>query len=268
MIGYLVYDQIGAERNEWFIKEFIKTAKNYGVDLELKIVKDVNELYRLPLPDFAIVRTINSPINKFLEDKKVITFNNYITSKIANDKFATYKLCKKLNIPVMKTERASDKPLLNYPLVLKSRNGHGGSEVFLIKDQTLLNKKLSTINQSNFIAQEFCSTPGVDMRVYVLGDKIILGALRKSLTDFRSNFSLGGSASIGGVTPKQIEIINKLRRELNFDFVGVDFICHNGDWILNEIEDVVGTRMIYELTDINVVDLYIQYIIEKLKRKA
>ena len=266
MIGYLIYDQIGADRNEWFINEFIKTSKNYGVELILKIIKKVEDIYNSPLPDFAIIRTINPKINNYFESKGVQTFNNFETSKIANDKFATYTLCKELNIPVMKTSLLSAKaPDINYPFVIKSRDGHGGSEVFLINSEKDLNNKLAHVNKDNFIAQEFCSNPGVDMRVYVLGDKIVLSAVRKSHTDFRSNFSLGGSVSVGKVEPYQIEVINKLRRALNFDLVGVDFIYHNGKWVLNEIEDVVGTRMLYKLTDINVVDLYLNYIIKKRK---
>ena len=85
MIGYLIYDQIGADRNEWFINEFIKTSKNYGVELILKIIKKVEDIYNSPLPDFAIVRTINPKINDYFESKGVQTFNNFETSKIAND---------------------------------------------------------------------------------------------------------------------------------------------------------------------------------------
>jgi len=36
--------------------------------------------------------------------------------------------------------------------------------------------------------------------------------------------------------------------------------------VLNEIEDVVGARMLYSLTDIDVVRLYLQHILKKLRR--
>ena len=62
-----------------------------------------------------------------------------------------------------------------------------------------------------------------------------------------------------------IKTINKLREALDFDFVGVDFIRHDGRWVLNEIEDVVGTRMIYALTDIDAADKYIDYILKNKK---
>jgi glutathione synthase/RimK-type ligase-like ATP-grasp enzyme len=98
-----------------------------------------------------------------------------------------------------------------------------------------------------------------------MGDKILAPIRRESKCDFRSNFSLGGNVTIGIVDDEILNIISKLRHALGFDFVGIDFIRHNKEWILNEIEDVVGTRMLYSITDIDAANEYIKYILEKLK---
>ena len=264
MTGWLIYDKQGEIRNEWFISSFIQTAKRYGVDLLLKVVSSAADFDGAPLPDFVIVRTIAPEINRFFEEKGVPTFNNYQTSKIANNKWLTYTLCQELQIPTMKTQLLSAPLSLDFPFVLKSLDGHGGTEVFLIKDRQGLDEKLSAIDKGNCLAQELCSTPGKDMRVYVLGGKVVCGVLRSSATDFRSNFSLGGEAQVCEVSPQQKEVIQKLFLELRFDLVGVDFILHNGEWVLNEIEDVVGTRMLYRYTDIDIVDLYMRHILRRL----
>lgn len=264
MTGWIVYDKEGAKRNEWFIAAFIQTAKRYGVELSLKVASGVEDFLGEGLPNFVIVRTIRPQINRFFEEQGVPTFNNYQTSKVANDKWLTFALCKKLGIPVMKTELLSAPLSLDFPFVLKSLNGHGGKEVFLIEDRQVFDETLSSIDKSNFLAQEFCSCPGKDMRVYMLGDEVVCGVLRTSEKDFRSNFSLGGKAQVCEVSKKQTEIIQKLRRALQFDFVGVDFILHNGEWMLNEIEDVVGTRMLYSCTNLDIVDLYMQHILSRL----
>ena len=164
----------------------------------------------------------------------------------------------------MKTQPLSKPLCFPFPLVLKSKNGHGGTEVFLVKDQEALQAMLPTIDIDNFIAQEFCSSPGKDMRVYVLGGEVVCGMLRQSEKDFRSNFCLGGHASVCEVSKEQKEVITKLCSALGCDFVGVDFILHNGKWVLNEIEDVVGTRMLYAYTNLDIVDLYFQHILKKL----
>lgn len=264
MIGWLVYDKHGATRNEWFISSFVQTFARYGVELQPKIISSVADFADLPLPDFAIVRTIAPDINRFFEKNGVPAFNNYQTSKVANNKWLTYRLCQDLQIPTMKTEPLSSSPSLPFPFVVKSLDGHGGTEVFLIKDRQIFEETLTKADKTNFLAQEFCSSPGKDMRVYVLGGKIVCAILRSSDSDFRSNFSLGGKACVSEVSQKQVEIIEKLFGTLGFDFVGVDFILHNGEWVLNEIEDVVGTRMLYRCTDMDIVDLYARYILNRL----
>lgn len=260
--GWLIYDEQGARRNEWFIASFLQTAERYGVKLLFKLANE--ELFNATLPDFAIVRTIAPTINRFFEERGVPVFNNYETAKVANDKWRTYQLCQALNIPTMKTQPLSVPLRLPLPLVLKSKNGHGGTEVFLAENEEAFKRLLPTIDADNFIAQEFCSSPGKDMRVYVLNGEVVCGMLRQSEKDFRSNFSLGGNARVCEVSKKQREMIAKLHSALGCDFVGMDFIQHHGEWMLNEIEDVVGTRMLYAHTSLDVIDLYFQHILKKL----
>lgn len=263
MTGWLLYDSHGAERNRWFIDSFLKQAPLVGIELELKVVSGLNDLTGETLPDFAIVRTIDPELNRFFETRGIPSFNNSQTSRVANDKWATYTLCRHLGIPVMETvllpEQGEDLPM-EVPFVLKSRNGHGGTEVFLIRSREEYAAKLGEICRKNYIAQCFCSQPGTDMRVYVLGGQTLAGMLRTSEKDFRSNFSLGGDAAPAAVAPEQQAVISQLYNALDFDFVGVDFIRHHGHWILNEIEDVVGTRMLYRYTQVDSVMLYLEHI--------
>ena len=53
----------------------------------------------------------------------------------------------------------------------------------------------------------------------------------------------------------------------DFGLVGIDFIVGNdGELIFNEIEDVVGSRMLYAVSDISVVPLYLDYIQARLRK--
>ena len=42
-------------------------------------------------------------------------------------------------------------------------------------------------------------------------------------------------------------------------------LVNNGKAVFNEIEDAVGARMIYEKTDIDIVGIFVDYIVEKIK---
>ena len=267
MRGLLIYDEVGHKRNEWFIARLIESAKARGCDLELAVYESGIDNALSPLPDFAIVRTIKPELNEKLEGLGIQVFNNSLTSQTANNKWLTYLLAKKLGIRVMETVEADSVSAdeITYPKVIKSVDGHGGSEVFLVKNPHEYKEKLTRLSGKHVIAQTMCDEPGIDMRVYVMGDKILAPIRRESKSDFRSNFSLGGNVTIGIVDDEILNIISKLRHALGFDFVGIDFIRHNKEWILNEIEDVVGTRMLYSITDIDAADEYIKYILEKLK---
>ena len=268
MKGLLFYDKTGAERNEWFIARLTQAAAKRGCELKLVIAPDDVEDALTSDFDFAIVRTICPSLNERLENLNIPTFNNAKTSYIANDKWQTYLFAKSLDMCVMDTvlidDAVKNTPLLPYPCVIKSRDGHGGTEVFKVEN---LNEQLAVIGglfEKSLIAQSMCSEPGIDMRVYALGGKILAAAKRSSRSDFRSNFSLGGSAEIVIPNDTVLAIVKLVTRELDCDLVGIDFIRHNGEWVLNEIEDVVGTRMLYSLTDIDAADMYIEYIINKL----
>lgn len=270
MLGWLIYDKDGAKRNEWFIDHISSLAKNYNISLDLKIVSSVQDLFNLKLPNFAIIRSINTQITKFLTLNNVRCFNNEVTSLIANDKWQTYQLCKKLNIKVMPTEQIinGQSPSFDVPYVIKTVSGHGGSEVSIINNSYDFDLVAEKYKGKKIIAQKLCSTVGVDMRLYVLGGKIVNSVKRESLTDFRSNFSLGGNAVLYSHTQEQKQVVDTLYRELKFDFVGVDFISHNGEWVLNEIEDVVGTRMLYDCGDTKTVKAWIEYISKVVNAKS
>ena len=271
MRGILFYDETGAKRNAWFIDRMISVAQTLGSELILAVIRDTESaLAHLdPLPDYVIVRTILPQLNETLEKRNIPTFNNAKTSRIANSKWLTYLYAKALYIPVMDTEvinTPSDiAKIKSYPRVVKTIDGHGGSEVFLVKNAEECKELLALHPQKHFISQELSSEPGVDMRVYVLGGEILAAVKRTSRSDFRSNFSLGGTAKLTKVDEKVQSYVSRVAKDLGCDLVGIDFIRHNGEWVLNEIEDSVGTRMLYSLTDLDAAEIYTRYVIAKVQ---
>ena len=265
MNGLLVYDTIGAKRNGWFIEKLTGEFERAGIVLRLCIT-DGKKAVAAEGIDFAIVRTIAPEINGGLERAGIKTFNNYITSSVANDKWETYLLCEKLGIPVMPTYEnveQADK----FPCIIKSCNGHGGTEVFRAENRDELIERQNFFKSAGkkFIVQKYCSDPGRDMRVYVMGGKIIASVLRYNPDSFKSNFSLGGKARLASPDASQVEAVEKIAARLKSDYIGVDFIFNDGRWVLNEIEDVVGSRMLYEVTDIDVAAEYCSYILGAMR---
>ena len=261
--GCLIYDEVGAAKNGYIIERFCEEAKGHGLDLSLVIFRGVKSLPERV--DFAVVRTRDPLVNGFFEKSGIRTFNGSRTNFVANDKYETYLLAKKLGLPVMETQTvdsAAASPFA-FPFVVKSRGGHGGNEVYLCENV----EEFRTIvgDRKDFIAQPFCGRVGVDVRLYCIGKTVVAAVKRSAEKGFKSNFTLGGRAEVFKPTDEQSAIVGKLYDRLKFDFVGVDFIMDGGKWVLNEIEDPVGSRMLYSCTDVDIAKVFIDYVAKEMK---
>lgn len=239
MSGVLIYTNEEAKRNRFSIKKF---TENLDVTL-------VDENYRGDA-DFVINRTNDYKIAEYFEARGVRVFNPSGLSKIANDKQKCYEFIKENGIEIMP---------INYkgvPAVKKKIDGHGGIDVYMLDKAEPF--------EDGYVYQKPCDTLGKDVRVWLIGKKIIASILRSSDTDFRSNFCLGGKASEYILTDDDRALVYKIADLLDYDYIGIDFIFNNGRLVFNEIEDTVGARMVYSLTDTDILSLYCDYIKEEL----
>ena len=256
MQGIIVYSKVDSERNWWFIDEMKRLFKLNGVEINLVIEE---ELTFDILPDFVIYRGRHPEIVRQFENKGVRVFNNSKTNELANDKCLTYKYAESKGYKVLNTFDSIDN-ISKYPCVMKAVDGHGGKEVFLLKKK----EDARPLDNKHYIYQEMCDDPGVDMRVYVIGSTPKIAIKRTSDKDFRSNYSLGGHAE-QTICPKDVcDICQSISRDLQSDFIGIDFIRNNGQWVLNEIEDPVGCRMVYHCTKYDIIEDFVHYVLTKL----
>lgn len=235
MSGILIYTKKEAKRNGFAVKKF---TENLDVVL-------VDESYR-GNADFVINRTNDYKIAEFYEDKGIRVFNPSSLSRLANNKQLCYEFMQEHGIPIMP---------INYegaPAVKKKIDGKGGAEVFMINKKEPFEK--------GYVYQTPCDTLGKDLRVWVIGGKIICSILRESDSDFRSNFCLGGRAIPYNLNEKETALVEKIISHVDADYIGIDFLFHNGNLVFNEIEDTVGARMVYDKTDIDIIKLYCEHI--------
>lgn len=290
MDAWIVYYKDSAEYNNKYIEFYIEEGKKQGINFKLVFVEDIKfgvkegRLYlthfsnEVRLPDFAVVRSIYPKLSKHLELMGVPVYNNSFVSEICNDKAKTYQYLAKTGIPMVDTffyKNFQIKSRLNItgPTVIKAVDGHGGTQVFLVEDMLdYENRKeeiIKGIGSSDFVLQPRTGTRCQDLRVYVIGKQIIAAVLRTSREGFRANFSLGGDVRLYNLNEEEKRLINTVISEFDFGLVGIDFIIGDkGELIFNEIEDVVGSRMLYKCSDINIVELYLEFILNDLKNKS
>lgn len=256
---WLVYDKFEAERNRRYIDFYFEKCKEKNIDLSLQIVEDGIDFENLP--DVAIVRTMNPELSERLENMGVKVYNPSFISRIANDKWNTYCYLKEKGIRLPETFLVTeDFTPPYYPIVLKPCMGKGGRDVEIVNNYDEYAAYTKRVKEKT-IAQRVVSDKGRDLRVYVVGGRIIKAMLRVSNSDFRSNFCLGGEAHEYTLSEEEIKEIEKVISCFDIGYAGLDFIFDEGKIIFNEMEDVVGARMLYTHTDIDIVEIYLNFII-------
>lgn len=262
MRGMILYTLTDADKNSWFIRRLQEEAARHGHLISLYITGPGEKMDPC-MADFCINRSRHAALSECFEAAGKPSINNSRTIRIANDKWLTFQLFQRLGLPCMDTFLPGSEP--PYPFVVKSRNGHGGSEVFLAEDGEKYAAIREKLENRSYILQPLCDEPGVDVRAYVMGSEVFAAVRRSCTTDFRSNYSLGGQVELFTLDKEQLQVIHLVQKALNSDYVGVDFIRHQGRWVVNEVEDAAGARMLYQLTDIDFIHLFWQQIEHKLK---
>ncbi|WP_210468767.1 RimK family alpha-L-glutamate ligase [Sporosarcina sp. 6E9] len=233
-------------------------AKKIGIDLRLIVDDEIPDKNL----DFILFRDRNPEKAKAFEREGFRVFNRAEVNRIANDKRLTYELALLLGIPTVPTTKVSDiADLPPFPIVLKTVDGHGGSEVELCNNEFDAKTFLSTYSSRQIIAQPYIETKAQDVRVFMIGETVIGAVKRTGKGTFKSNYTLGGSVEKYTLSSWQEKEVSKIARALKSDYIGIDFLLlPDGQWLLNEIEDPVGARSLYETHDFSVAEKLMCYI--------
>ena len=261
--GLIVYAEADHERNAWFISSCINHFASNGISLIYQNEDDVFDYVKKNKVDFAIYRARNYKVLQELEDQGIRCFNNALTNKVANNKYLTYQFLLKQNIGCL-SSFLSINELNEYPLIMKSVDGHGGQEVYLIQNEN----EAETFKKpgKEYVYQSFYKN-GRDLRLFVLDKKVIGAVLRHNDADFRSNFSLGGQIEPFEASDELKVTAEQIAKILDADYIGVDFLKVDEKWLVNEIEDPVGARMLFKASGVDASKLFCDFIYRALTEK-
>ena len=242
---WIIYDIEDVAKNGFFAERLRLSGESLGMDTSVVTTDSLPE----DVPDVVVSRQRNWTLSRRLESEGALVVNGSEVCRICNDKLETYRMAESLGIPYLRCSLPGDDLPPGPPWIVKSRSGHGGKQVSIAKDPDDLESQCGRI--ADALIQEVAPVLGRDMRAYVLDGEIIACVMRSSETDFRANFSLGGKAELCEPPEECIGIIQKIAGRLTPTFVGVDFTFGDDCVYLNEVEDVVGTRMLYSLTNLD-----------------
>lgn len=264
------------------------SAQKHGISLEMKKTDELT-LYaadgfsEIKLPDFAIFWDKDIYLAKLLENVGVRLFNTADAIEICDNKAKTYIALSKNNIRTPKTvtapktfegvgytnvdfvKNATEK--LGFPVVIKEVYGSFGQQVYLAET---LNDALDIVGKlgcKEFVIQEFIrESKGKDIRINVVGGRVVASMLRENKNDFRSNITNGGTAFSYTPTEKECEIAVLSCRAANLDFAGVDVLFgKDGEPYICEINSNPHFKSTLDVTGINLADYIMEYIGDKMK---
>ncbi len=285
--GFLIYSIKDYEKNKWFIGEFLTKANHFGLCLKLVFKENCNYVddtlvfeeesldsgvFSIDDCCFAINRSRDARISAGLEQLGIRVFNTSRITEIANDKWKTYEFVKRSDVRtantwLIKRENISHSiEKVDFPIVVKSLDGHGGHDVYLANSEKDLVIACEKIAGREILVQQFIADALGDVRVYVMGGRVLAAVKRVNDDDFRANISLGGKATAYELSDGEQLEVAKVIKLLDADFVGIDFIIDDEGFVFNEIEDAVGTRSLYSVYDYDVVSMYLEYIADELRR--
>lgn len=234
------------------------------------------------LPDYVIFTDKDIYLAKQLENKGIRLFNKADTIAISDDKILTYQQLANHSINIPKTIIApkiftnessiDDNYLLtisehlSFPLIIKEAFGSFGEQVYLINSFTEMKEKVNEISRKPFIFQQFIkSSFGKDLRLQVVGNKVVTAMMRTSTDDFRANVTTGGQMEPYEPTEKEKQIAVCATKALNADFAGVDLLFgDNGEPIVCEVNSNAHIRNLLTCTGINSAPYIIDHIEQEL----
>ena len=278
--GSLVIDKFEDQANL-----MAEAVRKYNVEPIVKKNCDILIDLDKPLenkPDFVIFFDKDVLLGQYLKQQGIPVFNDPDVIEICDNKAKQYLQLAKANIPMPKTIVAPkvyknfsilhtgyfDQVIntLGLPLVIKEAHGSFGMKVYLIETREAFFEKVSELSGIDFVFQQYiASSFGRDIRVNVVGGKVVAAMYRHSETDFRANITNGGVASKIDLTEAQVQLALDAANALGTEYAGVDLLfAEDESPLVCEVNAAAHIRNIYNVTGINVGEALTEYILGKI----
>jgi ribosomal protein S6--L-glutamate ligase/gamma-F420-2:alpha-L-glutamate ligase len=286
MKGWLIVNNfVKSEKSATLQSMLMASARRCGIDMELKRTGELNipigENFKA-LPDFAVFWDKDIHLAARLESKGLRLFNSSRAIELCDNKVLTYMELEKHGVkfpltyssPKAYTTIGSGDmgfakkacKALGYPCIIKEAYGSFGQQVYLAGDESELEAVITAIGEREFVIQRFVqSSRGRDVRVNVVGGKVVASMYRYNDCDFRSNISNGGSMKAYKATSAQEKLAVDACRALGLDFGGVDVLFdEDGGATVCEVNSNPHFKSTFDCTGVDMSEYIMRYIKETL----
>lgn len=240
-------------------------------------VTDGHAINRYGDCDFCVYFDKDKYASALLEKCGIRLFNTHAAIEACDDKMQTYvaltnvgirfpltlpgTLCYTAGAKVSESTLDDVEALLGYPVIIKACYGSRGSGVYKADDRDKLRKVAQKLIGVPHLFQKYVECGGKDLRVIVIGGKVLGCMERTGNGDFRANIGRGGSGRAVDCDEKLAALCEKCAVTLGLDYCGVDVLEGENGYELCEVNSNAFFEEFERVTGINVAGAYARHIL-------
>lgn len=255
---------------------FMEAAKCLHISL---VLKKNTELYieTGERPDFVLFWDKDTVLAKRLQNEGIPVYNSAKSIALCDDKRKMYLALKKHGIPMPETVLApmtypgigypdfsfldEIEKVFPYPFIVKEGCGSFGAQVYLVKNRKELESLLTERTGADFLFQRFIQeSKGRDIRLQVVGGRVVGSMYRYSETDFRANLTAGGSMRGYEPTEEEKSLAVRASTAVETDFAGVDLLFGRDGPLVCEVNSNAHFKNLFDCTGVNTAWEILNYI--------
>lgn len=273
--GFLHSDKFD-EITELFTRAARETDMTLSVKNNTELLVDTGMIWH-DRPDFTVFWDKDILLARSLEQQGIRLYNSSQTIAICDDKRETHVALQKEGIPMPRTIMApmtydgvgftsldflsEIETRLGFPLIIKEAFGSFGEQVYLARDHKELLSLVSHCKTSQLLFQEYIEqSHGRDVRLQVVGDRVVAAMLRYSDKDFRANITAGGKMEAYTPSEEEAKLALRAAGAVGADFAGVDLLFGSQGPLVCEVNSNAHFKNLLDCTGVNTAKEILQYI--------
>lgn len=149
-------------------------------------------------------------------------------------------------------------------VVVKPLFGSMGLGMTRVNDEDVAFRVFRAVEMARgvFYLQKFVPHQGVDIRAFVIGDRVV-GAIERSAPGWKTNVARGGVARTVTLSPALVDIAIKAAKAVGAEYAGVDLLPGNdGTVYVIEVNGIPGWRGLQEATGLNVAGAIVEQLLK------
>src|SRR5436190_2834485 len=261
----------------WHVRDLLRATSILGHQAEARDFRKVSagvaaEAGSLANFDAVIVRTMppgsleqvvfRMDVLHRLQVRGIIVHNHPRALETCVDKYLASACLEAAGLPVPPTVVCQDAESalqafeqLGGDVVVKPLFGSEGRGMVRVSDPELAWRTFRTLErtQSVLYLQQLIRHPGWDLRVFVLGGRVLTAMRRHARDGWRTNIAQGGRGEVVSLTADQERLALRAAQAVGVVAAGVDLLPGpDGEWYVLEVHAVPGWRALAPVTRVDV----------------